>query len=52
MMENLKQFGVQEMDAEEMRDADGGIVLELIAGAIAGKLLYEGGKWLIGKLKN
>ena len=51
-MKKLDQLDVLEMDVQEMKDTDGGIVLELIAGAIAGKLLYEGGKWLIGKLKN
>ncbi|WP_209319931.1 hypothetical protein [Ancylomarina longa] len=41
-MKNLEEFGVQKMNAQELKITDGGGVLEWIIGGLAYELLADG----------
>lgn len=41
-MKNLKNYGVQELDAKEIKETQGGGILAWLAGAIVGVLATSG----------
>ena len=45
-MKNLEMYGVQEMNAIELKNTDGGWLIPFIVGAIVGGLIYDGVKAL------
>ena len=46
-MKNLENYGVQELNAKEIRETEGGAILGLM---LAMGLGYLVGRWIVGKL--